>query len=213
MVAIFLARGRTSSFSSHLDSSSALYSLSLPPSHPHHDLSRCLTTSSTSTTSSRSVSFPISSLVAFTSAHGPFLLCLGFRRSLAHLPHAMLGPSQERPRRHQGCVPLTARLINAFQMRSQLFSRPPLQDRRHVHLQDGQARSRQGSLGRHRCTFLHFSFLTTQGIHQTRQIFTGKKLVRPPPRSLIRCRSHPISASTGGYLPLYPQHGRPQRLP
>lgn len=50
-------------------------------------------------------------------------------RCLHHLPHAVLCPEKERPRRYQG---------------------PPLQDRRHVDLQDRQARSRQGPLGRHR---------------------------------------------------------------
>jgi hypothetical protein len=50
------------------------------------------------------------------------------RRRVSDLPHAVLCPPQERFRRHQG---------------------PPLQDCRHVHLQDWQARSRQGPPCRH----------------------------------------------------------------
>lgn len=50
-------------------------------------------------------------------------------RCLDHLPHAVLCSAEERVCRDQ---------------------EPPLQDRRHVHLQDRQARSRQGPSCRHR---------------------------------------------------------------
>jgi hypothetical protein len=83
--------------------------------------------------------------------------------------------------RKNGHVVIKSNLSSSPRCRNLNHRRSSVQNRRHVHFQNGQARPRQGPSCRHRCeSHVWASSIKT---FNSIQIFTGKKLVSRFPRT------------------------------